>query len=218
VEHLDEGGALTSLRSLGFYPHDYWRVEDDAYAALFALGVCENVERVTFYSRHSWGSSASSILGLLEDASLLPSFSHLSLDLLRFGKCTNNPATSDTVSWIIDHHSGRSNEAANARIEAMTIASTLSGYLSGGGVAMDFSPAPNLKTLRFYSFGRDGAREQADAVFHVDKMTFPASLERICTNIPLDQGAFERLAAAREQIELVHDPLPEPFAPQEEAS
>ena len=47
-------------------------------------------------------------------------------------------------------------------------------------------------------------------------MKVPSSLKRVITNVPIDRGPFAEFAENNPDIELVHDPLPEPLAPETE--
>ena len=55
--------------------------------------------------------------------------------------------------------------------------------------------------------------DDAKEVFIVGKMKVPGSLKRVVTNAPIDRGPFAEFAKNNPDIELVHDPLPEPLVP-----
>lgn len=212
VKELDGGVPWDNLRTLRFYPSDYWRVELPAYTALFTSARCAQVQKLIFTSRHSWGSRAAEILALLQDPKCLPAFHHFAIDFLHYGKTTNNPANASSVQWLLQ---GLAPETL-ARIDTFTFSTFVTGYYDSEQGFIDLSPLSRLKTARFYTLppNNDDAADfpsRLDVVLHVDKMQWPDSLERIVTNVPLDHGAFARLKEARPDLTFVHDPLPEPI-------
>ena len=222
AKEFDDGGELTNIKTLGLYPSDYWRVEESDYRALFASQTLENVERIVLYSRHSWGSGTAIPLALLQDRSLLPSFSHLEINFASFGNCTNNPLSPQLLSWTVNpnENSNISVEAIE-RIETLTLTSTIGGYTSAQS-PYNLRVLPNLETARFYAHPLHRPMEEEEltskleAVFVVGKMKVPSSLKRVITNVPIDRGPFAEFAENNPDIELVHDPLPEPLAPETE--
>lgn len=217
ADELDEGGELKSITQLGLYPSDYWRVEEEDYRALFASETMKHVKRLVLHSRHGWGTGTADPLALLEDTSLLPSFDHLEIDFASFGNCTNNPITPRAVLWTTDwQHNSRVTATAAARIKTLTITTNLIGYVSNEG-PFKLDALNALETVRFYGVAglfpkdEDEMMKHIESVFVVADMEIPDSLKRVVTNVPIDRGPFAEFAAKHPDIELVHDPLPEPL-------
>jgi hypothetical protein len=220
VKELATDCEMKNIKRLGLYPSDYWRVEGTDYKALFAIEALQNVERLVLYSRHSWGTDTARPLGMLQDTSLLPSFSHLEINFANFGNCTNNPVSPKMASWTYNpNQSSDLDPAAVERIKTLTITTTIGGYINED-TPYNFRMLPNLETLRFYAHPRmqeideEKLMKDLSSVFIVGKMKVPGSLKRVVTNAPIDRGPFAEFAKNNPDIELVHDPLPEPLAPE----
>ncbi|MBU47469.1 MAG: hypothetical protein CL920_02090 [Deltaproteobacteria bacterium] len=211
VKELDAGLRWDALKTLRFYPSDYYGVTSNAYKALFTSKLCANVEKVVLTSRHSWGSGSADILAMINEPTCLPALHHLGIDFLHYERTTHNPI----YPWSLEVTTSRLPLEVSQRIDTFTLSAFVTGYYSGEDEVFDFSNLPQLKTLRLYTLPRHDDREDflscIDKVLHVDKMKFPDTLERIVTNVPLTYGAFARLKEARPELEYTYDPFPQPI-------
>ena len=204
ARELDTGGQLTNLTSIGCYPSDYWRVDDEWYKVLFETDACSRVERLVFYRRNGWSSGVADVFEQVGHDGALPAFSHLEFDFVRFGLSMTNPLTADTITWALE----RASEAARARVKTLTIRANVRGFYSKDG-HISLHMLPNLEELRIFDAGDlrspRATQEDFDRVLHVDKMRFPESLLRVVTNSALDRGAFARLIASKPNLEITQD-------------
>ena len=210
---LDEGDAMADLHTIGVYPSSYWRVKEEWYDTLLTTKACENANRLVIYTRSGWGSGVGDMLERLGDDAILPSFDHLEIDLVRYGKgASNYPANSDTIDWSI----GRAGADFGRRVKTFTLRTPVTGFYTNDA-HIDMSVMPELRELRLFDAGlfrhERTTQKDIDRVFHVDKMALPDTLERIVTNVPLDAGAFARLTEKRPDLELVQDASEHPFTP-----
>jgi hypothetical protein len=209
---LDDGDAMANLHTLGCYP-GIWRTRDEWYDALFATKACEGVERLVLYTRSGWGSDSGDRLARLADDALLPSFSHLEIDFVRYGHgATAYPINFQTIDWSV----GRAGPDFGRRVQTLTLRTPVTGFYNYDA-RLDLSVMPELRELRLFDAGlfrqARTTQEDVDRVFHVDRMLLPEALERIVTNVPIDRGAFARLAEKRPELELVQDPSEHLFTP-----
>ena len=228
LAYLDEGGVLTSLRSLELcLTHEIATRRED-FKVLLGLKMCAQIKTLTISSQNGWRWPSSfrpppSILELLKDSALLPRFERLRLDLYCFGKSkVSHTAYHDSISALIGSGRDSGLAAACARVETFTLVTPMFCLVSGAKVGpYDFSHLPNLRTLRLYGLGEEASRrgcsvarplrQDLEDIFHVQEMILPGSLRQLRTNAPLELSTFVEFMAARPDVEVVRDPLHTPL-------
>jgi hypothetical protein len=187
-----------------------------AMATLFASGMCAQVTTLTISSsQSSWGSSSiANVLALLKVPEALPRFLHLRLDLFSFGRADRAAAVRDTtISWLIDPARQGVSKVANARVEKLTLVTSLfwRSANSQPGV-LDFSHLSNLKTLCLQGLMRAPSGHEPRSLSHdleltidMSAMKLPDSLTHIRTTAPLDHGPVADFIIARPELDIIHD-------------